>query len=639
MKHTYLMILSLLLITTGAIAQKRTLTIPVHNYPDSYMESMSQNHVENPDIEAVTIRPLSEVVSHIRGGGALWSEDFEGGFPAGWVADDQSGICPWKWSMNGSHGNFNGSNAGDYADPISSTTGGNGFLIVDPDSANHFTYGQPSGSTYQYLESYFATTQIDLGASYSSLLLEFEQNFRFNNSLDLIVQVSADSTNWIDYTVQGGVDNNDGSADPDLVSINISAAIGNSTTAYLRIGWNARVYHWMIDDMQIVEGLNYDLEFTKAYHGDVILDYQYSKMPLEQATEMVIGAAVTNLGGVTQSGVSVAYDILQDGSSVSTGTFDFNEDIIAADTDTAWHSTGYTPDATGDYEVTMTVSSDSTDENSSNQSGSSEFEVTGFVFAHDYDETYDIQVYGQDDSNGDANPYGHGNVFIPSNGGSAVYALEAAFGSNTTTGTSIIAEVHELGISIQDIVDSYQTVFDITPDHVNGGSPFFFTTITLAEEVALTAGTGYTIALQSEGVDDELWLLSNTGDEDYSTALYGPYGTGGATNWYNGWNHTPGLRMNINPDIVGIEEMMAETGFGIYPNPATDQVTIVFADNVDYQSITLVDLGGRIIKQLDDSYSSNSLKVTMTTEGIASGAYFINVLSRTGVSTQRLIIE
>jgi hypothetical protein len=489
------------------------------------------------------------------------------------------------------------------------------------------------------LESYFATTQIDLGASYSSLLLEFEQNFRFNNSLDLIVQVSADSTNWIDYTVQGGVDNNDGSADPDLVSINISAAIGNSTTAYLRIGWNARVYHWMIDDMQIVEGLNYDLEFTKAYHGDVILDYQYSKMPLEQATEMVIGAAVTNLGGVTQSGVSVAYDILQDGSSVSTGTFDFNEDIIAADTDTAWHSTGYTPDATGDYEVTMTVSSDSTDENSSNQSGSSEFEVTDFVFAHDYDETYDIQVYGQDDSNGDANPYGHGNVFIPYNSGSAVYALEAAFGSNTTTGTSIIAEVHELGISIQDIVDSYQTVFDITPDHVNGGSPFFFATITLAEEVALTAGTGYTIALQSEGVDDELWLLSNTGDEDNSTALYGPYGTGGATNWYNGWNHTPGLRMNINPDIVGIEEMMAETGFGIYPNPATDQVTIVFADNVDYQSITLVDLGGRIIKQLDDSYSSNSLKVTMTTEGIASGAYFINVLSRTGVSTQRLIIE
>jgi hypothetical protein len=97
--------------------------------------------------------------------------------------------------------------------------------------------------------------------------------------------------------------------------------------------------------------------------------------------------------------------------------------------------------------------------------------------------------------------------------------------------------------------------------------------------------------------------------------------------------------MNINPDIVGVEEMMAETGFGIYPNPTTDQVTIVFADNVDYQSLTLVDLGGRIIKQLDDSYSTNSMKITIPTEGIASGAYFINILSRTGVSTQRLIIE
>jgi len=542
MKYIYLTIFSLLFVAAGAFAQKRTLTIPVHNYPDSYLESMSQNHVQNPDMEAVSVRPVSEVPNPERGGGALWQEDFGGGFPVGWVSDDQSGICPWKWSTNGSHGNFNGANAGDYADPINSTTAGNGFLIVDPDSANHFTYGQPSGTTYQYLDSYFATSQIDLGASYSSLLLEFEQNFRFNNSIDLVVQVSSDSTNWIDYNVQGAVDNNTQSDDPDLVSINISAAVGSAQTVYLRIGWSARVYYWMIDDMRIVEGLNHDLELTKGYHGDVILDYQYSKIPLDQVTEMVIGAAVTNLGGVTQSGVSIAYDILQDGSSVSNGTFDFDADIVAADTDTAWHSTGYIPDATGDYEVTMTVSADSTDENTSNQMGSSEFEVTDFVFAHDYDETYDIQVYGQDDANGDANPYGHGNVFIPYNSGSAVYALEAAFGSNTTTGTSVIAEVHELGSSIQDIVDTYQTVFDITAAHVNGGSNFFFTTIVLDEEVALTAGTGYTIALQSEGFDDELWLLANTGDEDLSTTLFGPYGIGGATNWYNSWNHTPGLR-------------------------------------------------------------------------------------------------
>lgn len=638
MKHIYLSLFGVLLLSVGAFAQKKTLTIPVHNYPDSYVESMSQNHQQNPDMEAVSVRPLSTVIDRNRGG-ALWSEDFGNGFPVGWVADDISGICPWKWSMNGSHGNFNGTNAAGYADPISSTTAGNGFLIVDPDSANHFNYGQPSGTTYQYLESYFATSQIDLGANYSSLLLEFEQNFRFNNSLDLIVQVSSDSTNWIDYTVQGGVDNNTQSDDPDLVSINISAAVGTAQTVYIRIGWSARVYFWMIDDMQIIEGVDHDLELTKAYHGDVVLDYQYSKIPLEQATELVVGAVVTNLGGVTQTGVMVDYDILQDGSSVSTGSFNFAGDIVAADQDTAWHSTGYTPTSTGDFQVTMTVSADSADQNTTNQDGSSEFEVTDYVFAHDYDEEFDIQVFGQDDTNGDANPYGHGNVFIPYNSGSAIYALEAAFGSNTTEGTSIIAEVHELGTSIQDIVDSYQTVFDITLAHVNGGSNFFFTTIVLDEEVALTAGTGYTIALQSEGVTDELWLLSNTGDEDFSTTLYGPYGTGGAINWYNGWNHTPGLRMNVNPNVTGIEDMIVETGFGIYPNPTTDQVTLAFDENLELLSVSLINLEGKLIKELDISKLSSKTQVSIDLEGIASGVYFVTMQSGNGVSTQKLIIE
>ena len=45
---------------------------------------------------------------------------------------------------------------------ISSTTAFNGFLISDTDSANHHSYGQPSGTTYEYIDSYFTTSAIDL---------------------------------------------------------------------------------------------------------------------------------------------------------------------------------------------------------------------------------------------------------------------------------------------------------------------------------------------------------------------------------------------------------------------------------------------------------------------------------------------
>lgn len=622
----------------SAQAQKKPLTIPVNNYPEHYYEALEDNIGQSqPDSEALNRPESSQTHANTNRGGVIWSEDFGNGFPAGWGVDDVSGVCAWKWTTNGSHGYWNGTNAADYADPINSTTASNGFLISDVDSSNHFNYGQPSGTTYQYLETYFATNAIDLGASYSSLLLEFEQSFRFNNGVDLLVQVSSDSTNWVDYTVQGGVDNNTASDDPDLVSMNISAAVGNSQTVYLRIGWNARVYFWMIDDMKIVEGLENDLELTKAYHGDVLLDYQYSKIPLEQATEMVIGAAVTNLGGVTQTGVTVDYDILRNGNSVSTGSFNFASGIVAADTDTAWYSTGYTPDQVGDYEVMMTVSADSTDENMTNQDASSAFEVTEFVFAHDYDEEYDVQVWGQDDGNGNANAYGHGCVFIPYNDGSSIYAIEVALGSNTTANTSIIAEVHELGTSIQDIVDSYQTVFDVSSGNINGSSNFFFTTIVLDEEVALSSGVGYTIALQSEGGEDELWVLANSGDEDFSTTLYGPYGTGGAVNWYNGWNHTPGIRMNLNPNVAGIDEDIAEYGLGVYPNPASESVTVKFAETSDINQISITDATGKTC--LIQPVSSQLNKVSLDVSGLAPGLYFLNGNSETGVVSQKLIIQ
>ncbi|MGB0918873.1 MAG: T9SS type A sorting domain-containing protein, partial [Flavobacteriales bacterium] len=238
----------------------------------------------------------------------------------------------------------------------------------------------------------------------------------------------------------------------------------------------------------------------------------------------------------------------------------------------------------------------------------------------------------------EANPYGHGNVFIAYNGGSSIYAIEAAFGANTTAGTSIIAEVHELGSSIQDIVDTYQSVYDVLPSDVNGGSNFSFTTIVLDEEVPLNAGTNYTISLQSEGFTDELWILSNSGDEDLSTTLYGPYGTGGSVNWYNGWEHTPGIRMNINPNISSVEEMLNETGFAVYPNPAVNELTLSFEEGSEVEMISIVDVEGKtVLEHLPNQV--NGTKLTLDVSSIASGVYFVNVLSQKDSRTQKIIIK
>ena len=163
----------------------------------------------------------------------IWSEDFSSGFPSGWSSSSTNTVggiatAPWVWSNDGSWGYWNSNQGNSPAAGISSTTASNGFLISDPDSANHTAYGQPSGTTYQYINSQFTTSAINT-IGYPAVTLEFEQLFRFNNNLNLVVSVSNDSISWTDYFVQGSITNNTQSANPETVSLNISSVAGNQT--------------------------------------------------------------------------------------------------------------------------------------------------------------------------------------------------------------------------------------------------------------------------------------------------------------------------------------------------------------------------------------------------------------------------
>jgi hypothetical protein len=229
-------------------------------------------------------------------------------------------------------------------------------------------------------------------------------------------------------------------------------------------------------------------------------------------------------------------------------------------------------------------------------------------------------------------------VFIPYNAGSSIYAIDIAFGSLTNSGRSVIAQVLELGSSIQDIVDTYESVFDIYPEHINGGSNFFFTTIVLEDEVPLNAGTGYTIAVQSEGGSDSLYVLGNTGDEDFSTTLYGPYGTGGAVNWYNGWNHTPGIRMNLNPEIASVGNLSETDAVLVYPNP-TNGIFNVVVENHRFNAAAVSDVSGRQVLDLTSKLTTSTGKFTFDVSNLESGVYLLTLQGDNGSIVKRVSVN
>jgi hypothetical protein len=91
------------------------------------------------------------------------------------------------------------------------------------------------------------------------------------------------------------------------------------------------------------------------------------------------------------------------------------------------------------------------------------------------------------------------------------------------------------------------------------------------------------------------------------------------------------IRINFNP--VGMNELLSDAEFVVYPNPARDYVTI--KTNTSIKQIKVYNYVGQIVAEEivgDEIY-------TINTAGYNSGIYFIQVETSEGWSTRKVLIE
>lgn len=81
-------------------------------------------------------------------------------------------------------------------------------------------------------------------------------------------------------------------------------------------------------------------------------------------------------------------------------------------------------------------------------------------------------------------------------------------------------------------------------------------------------------------------------------------------------------------------EFLQNASFYVFPNPAKDKLTLVFAIKEDAE-ILLIDTWGREVLRMELN-SKNETVVPLY--GIAAGVYYIRVRTKTGVSTKKILI-
>lgn len=569
-----------------------------------------------------------------KGGSTVWSNDFS--TPGDWTIDN-GGISTtgYGWDIGATEQSWY------FTQVINSTSDGN-FAEL-----NNGTSTTPEvGVTYTITSAAPIDVNALAGGSNNYILEFLQYGALFNDAQE--VYISTDGTSWTlagsnadiePLTASGGA----AYTNPTLKSINLSGILpGGTNSLWIRFSWTSQfpsstnpnawvAYGWMIDDVSIRVADPDEFKLHAVYTHDIFNAWDYYQTPQAQVIPSTIGLYISNEGGAAQTKtLSVNFDL--GGSSVYTGTT-APVTLQPGESDTVWFNTGYTASTIGTYTISATLPSDAND---ANNTASESFEVTDFIYGHNH-------ALGTSKlSFTDQAEIGIGNIYeIQAN--QLLKGIDVAFAGGTggtTAGIFVDVFVFEMAsASVQDPgnFDVVNFAYQIpTPAPTTG-----ITTIQLPTPVTLEAGKMYFAMLRTSQTATEKLAIKTSakGDQDFSTVCYGPFGENDAVNYFVGWGVAPAVKLNFNP-VVGINETNGNVAISqVYPNPTSGETTINYSiANAENVKVLVVDVTGKVVKTVENGLQlAGDHSVSFDAAGLASGAYYVNIVTEASTVTQKFI--
>lgn len=527
-------------------------------------------------------------------------------------------------ASNGFFGTFN------------STTASNGYAMF-----NFFGF---NNNPAQFANASITVGPIDLSAATAPLSVNFEQYYaKFRDSAQVFY-----SLDGISFQLLGG------NTDMPLYGVNqqgqtigfvtdngelksiFADQLAGQPQVWLRFRYKSDFggYTWLVDDLTItsVSIPETDVALNTLYTTDNLL-LDYNIIPLAQADSLVYGVILENNGsGVTTC--TINYEVLLNGSSVSTGS----DEVILANTfggrDTFYFMSNYILSQIGQYTFNATITTPGTDFTPNNNTLSSTFEVSDYVYSQ-LANLNGVESTTLSGAQAPYNAYRVGDFFYARNS-DAMYAVNIAVPRPVGTQNfplELTIEVYN-SQDLNNLVNIVDYVLDNT--HPLG---ITYKTILFDPPVEMPADNLFIVAMSTTDETKPFrFYARNDGDPDESTRAFGPYGANGAINWFRGWTFTPGIQVITNPDIAGVKPTEAGVDVMIYPNPANQFINMrmVSANATDAQ-IRLTDIQGRIVmeeskKALTESFDS------FPVGHLANGVYTLQISTNKGVASRKIVI-
>ncbi len=374
--------LTALVALSGTLFAQATLLESTKKYLNTH-EAVLSTANETPKSFIQATKKFTQGGSIAGAGDTIFTETFgSGSLPLGWTNTTVSGPGGWTWTNQMSQGQYAGGTAA-----IQSTTGTNGFMILDADNHNSPT----PGGGFVDVDAVLAMPTQNL-TNYPSVVLQFEHYFRpFSNStLEVEVIVGTDTAVYdVRHNVATNTQSGAGGA-PFVEQIKISDIAGGESNVQIRFHWSDEShYFWQVDDVLLLEGDENDLGFANIYTGgsqDSVSWTYYTMVPARQANHqsLTFGADIQNHGSNLQTGAQLHANV--DGpSGFSWSGQSVKGNINAASSAKSDVTTDFDPNGgVGNYDVEVFVTSDSSLTSTDDDTLTMSLEVTDSIFALDH---------------------------------------------------------------------------------------------------------------------------------------------------------------------------------------------------------------------------------------------------------------
>ncbi len=419
--------------------------------------------------------------------------------------------------------------------------------------------------------------------------------------------------------------------------------IGKQEGIQLRPYLNAGTLELFIGSKQNL--YQFDLGITP---GDAIRPLNYATPSLlvsgaDELQNMQIGSVVRNFGSQPQSNVTLTARIDLNGSQIwqqSTTVSNLN----SGDSTILSLPTWTIPNANvAKYTLTYTVSSSNTDEENTDNTLSQDFYVTDGVYCKS---RFDVVANKPIQNAGITaqNPSIIWGILMNAVNGNNMKATGIQFSASTRTTDSLTGQLVS-GILYE--WDDANSDGGITDDElVEIAVGFYSYESNLQNEVltidlgdtpgdgpALAANKVYFVAVQYEGTVPVFFGVDQ--DLDYNETInaysqsINPLNSEGT--WYGGGfgtNQVLAIAVNTAFNNVSIDEdIISALNLSVYPNPANDAVNVVFGHPVSNSDVEVrvLDVTGKTILTHQYAIGSAENFVTLDTQAIAAGAYYVQV--------------